>query len=133
MDRAFLRRTQKFLPLRGAQVTCQRQRRTQAIDARTFLARIALHGNLDALQRNILVFRVPKHGQCLARTQRGIVEVMGTWPRRLPALLDTEVGGKTISSDVNFMPHRRVLISNDSNRHGSVSCLNSAWGSARCR
>src|SRR6267378_1321389 len=113
MDRAFLRRT-------------------QAIDACAFLARIALHGNLDSLHRNILVLRVPKHSQCLAGTQRGIVEVMGTGPRRLPALLNTEVGGKTIVSDVNFMAHRRVLISNDSNRHGFVS-LNSVRGSARCR
>ncbi len=43
VDRAFLRHTQKFLPLHRAQVTGQRQRRTQAIDARAFLARIALH------------------------------------------------------------------------------------------
>src|SRR5256885_3673066 len=34
------------------------------------------------------------------------------------SLLDTEVGGKTISTDVDFVPHRHLLISNDSNRHG---------------
>src|SRR2546429_10009728 len=121
MDRAFLGHSEKVLPLRGAQVTCQRQRRTQAIDAVAFLAGIALHGNLDTLHWNPLMFRVPKHGQRLARAQRGIVEVMGTWPQPLSALLDTEVGGKTVSSDVNFMPHRRSLISNDSNSHGPVS------------
>src|SRR2546429_2086208 len=133
MDRAFLRHTQKFVPLRGAQVTCQRQRRTQAIDAVAFLAGIALHGNLDTLHWNPLMFRVPKHGQCLARAQRGIVEVMGTRPQPLSALLDTEVGGKTISSDVDFMQHRRFLISNDSNRHGLVSLFSSVRGSAILR
>src|SRR5256886_10059848 len=126
MDRAFLGHSEKVLPLRGAQVTCQRQRRTQAIDAVAFLAGIALHGNLDTLHWNPLMFRVPKHGQRLARAQRGIVEVMGTWPQPLSALLDTEVGGKTVSSDVNFMPHRRSLISNDSNRDRKSTRLNSS-------
>src|SRR5439155_991060 len=69
----------------------------------------------------------------LARAQRGIVEVMGTWPQPLSALLDTEVGGKTISSDVDFMQHRRFLISNDSNRHGLVSLFSSVRGSAILR
>src|SRR5437773_11845224 len=108
MDRAFLRHAQKVLPLRGAQVTRQQQRRAQAIDTRAFPARIALHGNLETFDRNILVFRVPKHSERLARAQRGIVEVLRTRPRPRSALLDTEVGGETIWSDVDFMPHRRL-------------------------
>src|SRR5205814_10041571 len=99
----------------------QRQRCTQAIDACAFLTGIALYGNLDTMHSNPLMFRVTKNGQRLARAQRGIVEVMGTLSKLLSALLDTEVGGKSVSTDVNFMPHRRSLISNDSNSHGLVS------------
>src|SRR2546430_16229587 len=102
MDWAFLRRTQKFLPLRGVQVTCQRQRRTQAIDAGAFLAGIALHRDLDTLHWNPLMFRVPKHSQRLARAQRGIVGVMGMLPQSLYDLLDTEVVGEPVSADGGF-------------------------------
>ena len=48
MDWALLCCTEKFLPLRGAQVAGQRQRCTQAIDTCALLTCIALHGNLDA-------------------------------------------------------------------------------------
>src|SRR6266853_571095 len=104
MDRALLSCTQKLLPLRGAQVTGQRQRRTQAIGTCALLTRIAVYGNLDAFYRNILALRVPKHSQRRARAERCIVEVMGIGPRCLSTFLDTEVGGKAIATDLDLMP-----------------------------
>src|ERR1700722_14762941 len=117
MDRALLGRTEKFLPLLVAQVAGQRQGHVQAIDACALLTCIAIHGDLDAFHRNILVFRIPKRRQRRARAQRCIVEVMGIGSRSLPALLHTDVGGNAMSIDVDLMPHRRALISDDSNGH----------------
>src|ERR1700674_4517689 len=117
MDRALLRCTEKFLPLRVAQVAGHRQGGAQAIDTCALLTCIALHGHLDAFYGNILVFRIPKRRQRRARAQRRIVEVMGIGSRSLPTLLHTDVRGNPISIDVDLMPHRRALISDDSNGH----------------
>jgi hypothetical protein len=46
---------------------------------------------------------------------------MGIGSRSVATFLDTEVGGKAISTDVDLMPHRRPPISNDSNCHDSGS------------
>jgi hypothetical protein len=121
MNWALLCCTEKVLPLPGTQVTGQRQRRIQSIGTCTLLTRIALHRNLDAFYGNVLVFRVPKHGQRRARAQRCIVEIMGTGSRSLATFLDTKIAGKAISPDVDLMPHRRPLISNDSNGHDFIS------------
>jgi hypothetical protein len=75
-----MRDMDKFLSLRRAQGTGQRQRRTQAIDARMFLARVALYGNLYAFHGKRFAFRVQQYSQCLAGRQRGIIEVVRTWP-----------------------------------------------------
>jgi hypothetical protein len=117
MDWALPSHVEKFVPLSSAQGPGERELRTETIDTRALLTCIALHGNLYDLHRNILAFRVPKHSQRLARAQRRIVEVMGIGSRSLATLLDTEVGGKAISTDVDLMPHRRSLISHDSNCH----------------
>jgi hypothetical protein len=119
MDWALLCCIEQLLPLIGAQVTGQHQRRAQSINTRALLTCIALHGDLDAFYRNILAFRVPKHGQRRARAERRIVEVMGAGSRSLATCLDTKVGGNGMSPDVDVMPRRRPLISNHSNCHGA--------------
>jgi len=117
MDWALSTCSEKFFALRVAQVTGQRQRRTQAIDTCALLSCIALQGNLDAFYRNVLAFRVPKNRQRRTRAERGIVEVMGTGSRSVATFLDTEIARKFVSTDVDFVPHQRLLISNDSDCH----------------
>src|SRR5437762_12094772 len=100
MDRAFLRHTQKFVPLRGAQVTYQRHRRTQAIDAGAFLAGIALHGNLDTVHCYLLLFRVPHHSPRLDRAQRAIEDVVEYRHHSPSAHLVTAVRVKSLSYEM---------------------------------
>src|SRR5271168_3802566 len=114
--------SEKVFPLSVAQVTGERERRTQAIDTCALLTRVALQGNLDAFYRNIFAFRVPKNSQRRSGAQRRIVEVMGIGSRSVAAFLDTEIARKFISTDVDLVPHRGLQISNDSNCHN--------WGSS---
>src|SRR5580658_10485261 len=116
---ALLRHTQQFPALRLAQLTRQSQHSPQAIQAGVLLARIAIDADLDAGNRDLLVLGMQKDGQCRARAEGGIVQIVRSWPRSLAALRGAEVRGKTVRSDVDDMPHRGLLIANDSDRHGS--------------
>lgn len=80
MHRALLRHTQQFRAVRLAQLTRQSQHSPQAIQAGALLARIALDGYLDADNRDLLVLRMPEDGQCRARAQRGVVQIVRSWP-----------------------------------------------------